>query len=130
VSVFHRPLVLVSGLTFGDFLLWHWSLNAKHDVLALVSGLSLPILGVACLWLLILTLMRLLVRHSAPAQPVEVTTRRRPARARGDADAAVAAAAARTSATADKRDAGSNREPQPAATPASTSRRPARKIAA
>ena len=48
----HRPLVFVSGLTLGDYLLWNWSLNANHDVLALVSGLTLPPLAVACLWLL------------------------------------------------------------------------------
>ena len=37
-----RPLVFVSGLTVGDYLLWNWSLNGNHDVLALVSGLTLP----------------------------------------------------------------------------------------
>jgi hypothetical protein len=58
----HRPLVLVCGLTLGDYLLWMWSLNANHDVLALVSGLTLPPLVVACLWLLALSLGRLLAR--------------------------------------------------------------------
>ena len=43
----YRPLVLVSGLTLGDYLLWSWSLNHNHDVLALVSGLTLPPLAVA-----------------------------------------------------------------------------------
>jgi hypothetical protein len=57
--VSHRPLVLVSGLTVGDYLLWNWSLNSNHDVLALVSGLTLPPLVVACLWLLALTVARL-----------------------------------------------------------------------
>lgn len=113
----HRPLVFVSGLTFGDFLLWHWSLNAKHDVLALVSGLSLPVLGVALVWLLIMTAMRLLVRHSRPVEPVEVASGRRPAGARGGADTPAAAAGMRA-------------EPQHAAVPASASRRSARKIAA
>jgi hypothetical protein len=37
--VSHRPLVFVSGLTVGDYLLWNWSLNGSHDVVALVSGL-------------------------------------------------------------------------------------------
>jgi hypothetical protein len=56
----HRPLVFVSGLTFGDYLLWNWSLNSNHAVLALVSGLTLPPLALACLWLLALALARLI----------------------------------------------------------------------
>ena len=36
----HRPLVFLSGLTVGDYLLWNWSLNGNHDVLALISGLT------------------------------------------------------------------------------------------
>jgi hypothetical protein len=59
-----RPLVLVSGLTVGDYILWNWSLNSSHDVLALVSGLTLPPLGVAVAWLLVLSVMRLLARHT------------------------------------------------------------------
>jgi len=58
--VSHRPLVFVSGLTVGDVLLWNWSLNANHDVLALVSGLTLPPLVVCWLWLLALSLARLI----------------------------------------------------------------------
>ncbi len=57
----HRPLVLVSGLTFGDYLLWHWSLNGNHDVIALVSGLTLPPLAVALVWLLAVSLGRVLM---------------------------------------------------------------------
>ena len=56
----HRPLVFVSGLTFGDYLLWNWSLNGSHTALALVSGLTLPPLVLACLWLVALTLTRLI----------------------------------------------------------------------
>ena len=40
------------GSPLGDYLLWNWSLNGNHDVLALVSGLTLPPLALACLWLL------------------------------------------------------------------------------
>jgi hypothetical protein len=58
--VSHRPLVFFSGLTVADSLLWNWSLNSNHDVLALVSGLSLPPLAVASLWLLSLTVARML----------------------------------------------------------------------
>ncbi|MHB8243609.1 MAG: hypothetical protein ACYDHN_16695 [Solirubrobacteraceae bacterium] len=56
----HRPLVFVSGLTLGDYLLWNWSLNANHDVLALVSGLTLPPLAVIALWMLALSIARLI----------------------------------------------------------------------
>jgi hypothetical protein len=58
--VSHRPLVFVTGLTVGDYLLWNWSLNGNHDVLALVSGLTLPPLAVACLWLLAMSVARLI----------------------------------------------------------------------
>jgi hypothetical protein len=71
-----RPLVFVSGLTVGDYLLWNWSLNSNHDVLALVSGLTLPPLGVALLWLLALSLMRVLARFGrAPARRTRVMRR-------------------------------------------------------
>jgi hypothetical protein len=67
-----RPLAIVSGLTIGDYALWNWSLNGSHDVLALVSGLTLPPLAAACLWLLALTAARGLARTSrrsaAPAK--------------------------------------------------------------
>lgn len=59
-----RPLVLCVGLTLGDYLLWNWSLNSNHDVLALVSGLSLPPLAVACVWLTALSVARLLARST------------------------------------------------------------------
>jgi hypothetical protein len=62
--VSHRPLAIVSGLTIGDYLLWNWSLNGNHDVLALVSGLTLPPLAIACAWLLALTVARLVARGS------------------------------------------------------------------
>jgi hypothetical protein len=62
--VSHRPLVFVSGLTVGDYLLWNWSLNGSHDVVALVSGLTLPPLVVACLWLLALSVGRVLARYT------------------------------------------------------------------
>ncbi|MBA3809550.1 MAG: hypothetical protein H0X28_14340, partial [Solirubrobacterales bacterium] len=72
--MFRRPLVFVSGLTLGDYLLWNWSLNGNHDVIALVAGLTLPPLAVVLLWLLALNLARLLA-HAA----------RRPARRTGRA---------------------------------------------
>ncbi len=57
-----RPLVIVPALTLADLLLWHWSLAAHHEVLALVSGLSLPPLIVASLWLAALVGVRLVAR--------------------------------------------------------------------
>jgi hypothetical protein len=59
-----RPLALCTGLTLGDYLLWNWSLNSNHDALALVSGLSLPPLAVACVWLLALSVARLIARST------------------------------------------------------------------
>ena len=56
----HRPLVFVIGLTVGDYLLWNWSLNHNHDAIALVAGLTLPPLAVACMWLGALGVARLL----------------------------------------------------------------------
>jgi hypothetical protein len=67
-----RPLVLVGTLTAGDFLLWNWSLGAGHDVLALVSGLTLPPLAAACLLLFALTAGRVasgLMRRAAGTTP-------------------------------------------------------------
>jgi hypothetical protein len=59
-------LAIVSGLTIGDYLLWNWSLNGRHDVLALVSGLTLPPLAAAFIWLIALTGARLLARTRRP----------------------------------------------------------------
>lgn len=56
--------MFVIGLTVGDYLLWNWSLNGNHDALALVSGLTLPPLAVACLWLLTMSVARLLARSA------------------------------------------------------------------
>ncbi len=64
MAVFRRPLVFVSGLTLGDYLLWNWSLNGNHDVIALIAGLTLPPLAVVLLWMLVLACARLL-RHAA-----------------------------------------------------------------
>jgi hypothetical protein len=83
--VLHRPLVFVSALTFGDYLLWNWSLSGNHAVLALASGLTLPPLAVICLWQLVLALGRLIAyatRRSlgsspAKARPVVNRARRR-----------------------------------------------------
>jgi hypothetical protein len=56
-------------LAVGDYLLWNWSLNGNHDVLALVSGLTLPPLAIACIWLLALSTMRLLAHSVNRSRP-------------------------------------------------------------
>ena len=90
----YRPLAFVSGLTFGDYLLWNWSLNANHDVLALASGLTLPPLALACLAMLAVNLLRLLGRstHRSGHRPA-VELSRAPAREDTSAGAAEARAA-------------------------------------
>ena len=55
-----RPLVFVLVLTVGDYLVWNWSLNGNHDVIALASGLTLPPLALASIWLLAVAGARLL----------------------------------------------------------------------
>jgi hypothetical protein len=88
----------VSGLTLGDYLLWNWSLGGSHDVLALVSGLTLPPLAVAFVWLIALTLVRLLAR-SARGSQVQRDQRRRarsgPARGAGTSGETTPSGAAR-----------------------------------
>jgi hypothetical protein len=83
-----RPLVFFSGLTFGDYLLWNWSLNSNHGVLALVAGLTLPPLALASLWLLGLAAARLLARTAR--RPRSAQARRG---ARGGSRATAAAVA-------------------------------------
>jgi hypothetical protein len=58
--VSHRRPAFVLGLTVGDYLLWNWSLNGNHDVIALVSGLTLPPLALLSIWLLAMAAGRLL----------------------------------------------------------------------
>ncbi len=56
-----RPrLVIVALLALCDYLLWNWSLSANHDILALVSGMTLIPLLLALAWLLVLAVGRLL----------------------------------------------------------------------
>jgi hypothetical protein len=102
-----RPLVFFSGLTFGDYVLWNWSLNSNLGVLALVAGLTLPPLALASLWLLGLAAARLLAR-----------TARRPRSARARRRARLASSRARAAAMAEQEGA------------SASSGAPARKIAA
>jgi hypothetical protein len=111
--VSRRPLVFVSGLTFGDYLLWSWSLNGNHDVLALVSGLTLPPLAVICVWLLMLNVARLIA--SIARRPA---TRLGRGRSRRERERRLGASAAAS---------GGNRS---SADPASSAETPTRKLAA
>jgi hypothetical protein len=73
--VHRRPLAIVFVLAVGDYLLWNWSLGGSHDVLALISGLTLVLLVIALLWLVALNAGRLLARL-AQRQPARQTAAR------------------------------------------------------
>ncbi|HXD53119.1 MAG TPA: hypothetical protein VN618_00045 [Solirubrobacteraceae bacterium] len=102
-----RPLVFVLGLTIGDYLLWNWSLNGNHDVLALASGLTLPPLALVAFWLLAVAIARVLGRltHRTTAA---TAAQRRQSRGYAEATARRRAAAAATSASGE--DAGASRK--------------------
>jgi hypothetical protein len=65
-----RPLVCVLLLALGDYALWNWSLSANHDIVALISGMTLIPLLIASVWLLALTGAHLLAR--AARRPGEI----------------------------------------------------------
>jgi hypothetical protein len=124
--VSHRPLAIVSGLTIGDYLLWNWSLNGNHDVLALVSGLTLPPLAIAFIWLIALTVGRLLTDRSRSAKPARRTSAAK--RLRFDSMRSVR----RRASARNRRSAGAqpvSRSGSPTS-PSPSSPRPSRKIAA
>jgi hypothetical protein len=81
LGVSHRPLVFVFGLTVGDYLLWNWSLNHNLDAIALVAGLTLPPLAVACLWLGALSVARLLAMTASGRRAATQERRRANSRA-------------------------------------------------
>ena len=138
-----RPLVFVCALTGGDYLLWNWSLSGNLDVLALVSGLTLPPLAAACLLLLALSgaraASRLTRRSVGPALPRRSAAGVRVyvsssspigARGAGAAERSVAldAAGARARAVPDNRE--RDDSGRPAGPADGRPARPARKIAA
>ena len=120
----YRPLAIVSGLTLGDYLLWDWSLNHNHDVLAVVAGLTLPPLALAWLWLLAVTLVRLTAR----------TTRRSSQRAAGRRARSARAPISETAESGETAPQASGDGEQPTveqpAIPATGAGRPSRRIAA
>jgi hypothetical protein len=89
--VSYRPLAFVSGLTRRDYLLWNWSLNTNHDVLALISGLALLPLTLACAWMLVVTLIRLIGSSARHARRGAATAASNPGRDRDMSQDAVRA---------------------------------------
>ena len=103
MPVLRRPLAYVLALTLGDYVLWNWSLNGNHYVLALVSGLTLPPLALVLVWLLALSAARLIARSTSP------TSRRRdPARS----DRRSGAAPTRSEAPVTRPESGPEAEPR------------------
>jgi hypothetical protein len=98
-------LVLAFALAAGDYLLWNWSLNGNHDVLALISGLTLPPLAVVFLWLLALSVASALAssfrRPSARSRAGHSRARRRRPAARRRSKAIDDASSASANANAD-----------------------------
>jgi hypothetical protein len=78
LPVSHRPLVFVSGLTVGDYLLWNWSLAGNHVALALISGFTLVPLAIVFLLLLAVSLARLIAQSTRPVKRQARHPRRRP----------------------------------------------------
>lgn len=71
-------MLLVAALAGGDYLLWNWSSNGGSATIALISGLALAPLILALLWLLSVTVARVL--FVPRTQRDAVAARRRRAR--------------------------------------------------
>ncbi len=96
----HRALLTVLALTLLDLALWHWSLDANRGALALVSGLTIPPLCCALLWLGAVNLARLLARGARrPAARLKTQTARAARRRTATREPAIAIAASPTPAT-------------------------------
>jgi hypothetical protein len=78
IGVSHRSLAIVCGLTLGDYLLWNWSLGGGHDLLAVISGVSLLPLLLASAWLLAVSIARVLTRSTRRQMALARRTRPRP----------------------------------------------------
>ncbi len=66
-----RPLAIVLALVVVDYALWDWSLAGSRAVTAVISGLTLPPLLAALVWLVALNLLRAVGRATRrnPATP-------------------------------------------------------------
>jgi hypothetical protein len=67
VRVPYRSLGIFGALSVGDYLIWNWSVAGNHDVVAIISGLSLPVLLVVLILLAIRNFLSLL-NSSTPAR--------------------------------------------------------------
>jgi fatty acid desaturase len=76
-----RPLLLVAALVAGDYLLWTWSSDGASPTIALISGLALAPLILALLWLVSVTVARVLLGHT-PSRGARPARRTRAARGR------------------------------------------------
>ena len=91
-----RTSVLLIGLTVGDYLLWNWSLNGSHDVIALIAGLTLPPLVLVSLWVLAFSVVHAIAAAARLA---------RGGRIRAQSGVSARSAGARTRASAARRSA-------------------------
>ncbi len=99
-----RPrLVVVALLALCDYLLWNWSLSADHDILALVSGMTLIPLLLALAWLLVLAVGRLLADVAQRSRSRHASLGRRVAGGAARADTTVSATAGSTGDTSESR---------------------------
>lgn len=55
----YRSVAIVGSLLAGDYLLWNWSLAGNHGSVAIFSGLSMPLLLLALVWLIVRSIARL-----------------------------------------------------------------------
>lgn len=96
-----RALVLLLPLTGIDYLLWDWSVAGSHDVLALISGMTLLPLAVLSSWLIGVSALRLLAqtlrRSSTMVRSVHPASRSASSRRAAQAEAATQAAQQRSS---------------------------------
>ena len=80
----YKRFALICGLTLADYLLWNWSVSGNHDVLAIVSGVTLPFLLLASAVLLVLSLARVMSGYVGRS-PEQAATPGHAARPRPDA---------------------------------------------
>ncbi|MGH2831558.1 MAG: hypothetical protein ACRDK2_02180 [Solirubrobacteraceae bacterium] len=73
----YRLLALVTVLIVGDYLLWNWSMAGSHDTVALLSGLTLPLLMIIFVRLLIWSLGHL-IASSARVSRMHINQKRTP----------------------------------------------------
>lgn len=77
-----RPLVLVGLLLGLDYLVWLWSLGGSRDVVGMVAGPLLVVLGCALAWLVLKQILRTLASTTRRSRPAS-RTRARPGRSPG-----------------------------------------------